>query len=479
MGVITGDICVNGHPRDKAFDRGVGYVMQQDLHLSTSTVREALQFSALLRQHAHIPRQEKLDYVEETLKLMEMDGYADAVVGVPGEGLNVEQRKRLTIAIELVAKPELLLFLDEPSSGLDSDTSLSIVNLLVKLKNESQALVCVIHQPSAILFERFDRLLFLAKGGRTVYFGDIGPQSSIMTNYFERNGSEPCPKGANPAEWMLHVIGAAPGSHSDIDWHETWKGSPEYGEVKTELAKMREELPQRKQPEDPKHNKAAYRQYASSMGVQLVEVTKRIWQQYWRTPSYIYSKVGLCIVAVSVAGGVQYRRKTDTSLLTLRTQSLFIGFSFFKANNSQSGLQNRLFSVFLLFSIAPQLIQQFMPQFVEQRTLYEARERPSKTYSWVAFLFGMIGVELVWNTLMAVVVYCCWYWPIGFNNSSNEAALIFGLCWEFLMFGTTLGFMIISAVDTAENGGNIANLIFTMSLIFCGCVGCFGSRWRG
>jgi ABC-type multidrug transport system ATPase subunit len=299
MGVISGDICVNGRHRDKAFERGVGYVMQQDLHLSTSTVREALQFSALLRQPAHIPRQEKLDYVEETLKLMDMDGYADAVVGVPGEGLNVEQRKRLTIAIELVAKPELLLFLDEPSSGLDSDTSLSIINLLVKLKNESQALVCVIHQPSAILFERFDRLLFLASGGRTVYFGDIGPKSSIMTSYFERNGSEPCPKGANPAEWMLHVIGAAPGSHSTIDWHETWKNSPEYKDVKSELAKMREELPLKEQPKDPKTNKAAYRQYASSMTVQLIEVTKRIWQQYWRTPSYIYSKVGLCIVAVS------------------------------------------------------------------------------------------------------------------------------------------------------------------------------------
>jgi ABC-type multidrug transport system permease subunit len=111
-----------------------------------------------------------------------------------------------------------------------------------------------------------------------------------------------------------------------------------------------------------------------------------------------------------------------------------------------------------------------MPQFVEQRTLYEARERPSKTYSWVAFLLGMIAVEVVWNTLMAAVVFNCWYWPIGFDNSSRDAALIFAFCWEFLLFGTTLGFMIISAIDTAENGGNVANLLFSMSLIFCGCV---------
>jgi ATP-binding cassette subfamily G (WHITE) protein 2 (PDR) len=105
MGVIDGEMLVDGRPRDDSFQRKTGYVQQQDLHLSTSTVREALRFSALLRQPAKVPRQEKLDYVEEVLKLLEMDTYANAVIGVLGEGLNVEQRKRLTIGVELVAKP--------------------------------------------------------------------------------------------------------------------------------------------------------------------------------------------------------------------------------------------------------------------------------------------------------------------------------------------------------------------------------------
>ena len=68
-----------------------------------------------------------------------MDDYADAVVGVPGDGLNVEQRKRLTIGVELAARPKLLLFLDEPTSGLDSQTSWSICNLMEKLTNNVQA----------------------------------------------------------------------------------------------------------------------------------------------------------------------------------------------------------------------------------------------------------------------------------------------------------------------------------------------------
>lgn len=212
MGVISGGIFVDGQQRDDSFQRKTGYVQQQDLHLSTSTVREALNFSALLRQPRDVPKEEKLRYVDEVIELLDMELYADAVVGVPGEGLNVEQRKRLTIGVELAAKPQLLLFLDEPTSGLDSQTSWIICDLMEKLKNSGQAILCTIHQPSAMLFQRFDRLLFLAKEGRTVYFGDIGKNSNILQEYFERNGAPQIPPAANPAEWMLEIIGAAPGS---------------------------------------------------------------------------------------------------------------------------------------------------------------------------------------------------------------------------------------------------------------------------
>jgi ABC-type multidrug transport system permease subunit len=86
MGVVSGEMLVDGRPRDQSFQRKTGYVQQQDLHLYTTTVREALRFSAMLRQPAHVSRQEKLDYVEEVIKLLGMEAYADAIVGVPGEG---------------------------------------------------------------------------------------------------------------------------------------------------------------------------------------------------------------------------------------------------------------------------------------------------------------------------------------------------------------------------------------------------------
>ncbi|EON95863.1 putative abc drug exporter protein [Phaeoacremonium minimum UCRPA7] len=145
IGVISGEVLVDGRPRDDSFQRKTGYAQQQDLHLSTATVREALEFSALLRQPTHVSRQEKLNYVTEVIKLLDMTEYADAVIGVPGEGLNVEQRKRLTIGVELAARPALLLFLDEPTSGLDSQTSWAILDLLDKLKKNGQAIcTCLI-----------------------------------------------------------------------------------------------------------------------------------------------------------------------------------------------------------------------------------------------------------------------------------------------------------------------------------------------
>ena len=299
IGVISGEMLVDGRRRDESFQRKTGYVQQQDLHLQTSTVREALQFSALLRQPAKIPRQEKIAYVDEVIKLLEMEEYADAVVGVPGEGLNVEQRKRLTIGVELAAKPQLLLFLDEPTSGLDSQTSWSILDLLEKLTNNGQAILCTIHQPSAMLFQRFDRLLFLAAGGKTVYFGPVGKNAVILSDYFQRNGASPCPPQANPAEWMLEVIGAAPGSHTDIDWFDVWRESPELEAVHDELDRMKNERPQITGPSSNPNDKADYREFAAPFYLQLQEVLKRIFAQYWRTPSYIFSKLTLCSLTVS------------------------------------------------------------------------------------------------------------------------------------------------------------------------------------
>lgn len=116
-----------------------------------------------------------------------------------------------------------------------------------------------------------------------------------------------------------------------------------------------------------------------------------------------------------------------------------------------------------------------MPHFVIQRDLYEVRERPSKVYGWKVFMLSQIIVELPWNTLMAALMFVCWYYPVGLYRNAEAAgqvtergALMFLFLWLFLLFTSTFTDFIIAGFETAEAGGNIANLLFSLCLIFCG-----------
>jgi len=122
-GVIGGSRLVAGRPCGREFQRGTAYVEQQDVHEHTATVREAFRFSAYLRQPADVSKADKDAYVEEVIQLLELEDKADAMIGEVGHGLDVEARKRVTIGVELAAKPQLLLFLDEPTSGASSSRS--------------------------------------------------------------------------------------------------------------------------------------------------------------------------------------------------------------------------------------------------------------------------------------------------------------------------------------------------------------------
>ena len=119
-GRVEGQLRINGKPLGPTFPRSCGFVMQQDVHEPLATVREALQFSARMRQPANIPDNEKMAYVENVINTLDMESIADALIGTPGDGkLSVEERKRITIGVELAARPSALLFLDEVSYPLE------------------------------------------------------------------------------------------------------------------------------------------------------------------------------------------------------------------------------------------------------------------------------------------------------------------------------------------------------------------------
>ncbi|KAL3965700.1 hypothetical protein ACCO45_000008 [Purpureocillium lilacinum] len=413
LGVVTGDIFVNGRIPRSGFPRRAGYVQQQDLHLETATVREALQFSAVLRQPELTPKVDKYRYVEDVIQMLGMEDFAEAVVGCPGEGLDVEQRKLLSIGVELAAKPSLLMFLDEPTSGLDSQSSWTICAFLRKLADNGQAVLATIHQPSTLLFQTFDRLLFLAEGGRTVYFGDIGPQSCKLLNYFVRNGARPCGTMESPAEYILEMVSG----EGTLEWTGSEVEVKEYD-----------------------------KEFALPLLRQFRHVAKRAFQQYFRQPEYIFTK----LVSGIVSG-------------------LFIGFSFLKADNTQQGFQNALFSIFLLCTIFPTLVNQIMPKFVVQRSLYEVRERPSRVYSWKVFILSQMLVEVPWQILLGICAWASFYFPVfGTAETSQSQSLALLFVIQFYMYAASMAQMVVAAAPEPALGALFATLMFGLTFIFNG-----------
>lgn len=319
VGVVSGDILIDGTNPGKAFQRGTAYAEQLDVHESTQTVREALRFSADLRQPFTIPKEEKWAYVEEVLCLLELEDLADAIIGSSESGLSVEQRKRVTIGVELASKPELLLFLDEPTSGLDSQSAFNIVRFLRKLAAAGQAILCTIHQPNSALFESFDRLLLLQKGGETVYFGEVGQDAKVIVNYLAKYGAY-CPSDTNVAEFMLDVIGAGLTPRiGDKDWGEIWRESDECAQVKADII----ELKIARQREIASALRTTEQEYASPLWHQIKVVTRRKQVAFWRTPNYGFTRI---YIHVAVA--------------------LLSGLAFLRLDNSRESLQYRIFVIF-------------------------------------------------------------------------------------------------------------------------------------
>ncbi|KAG5954743.1 hypothetical protein E4U57_004137 [Claviceps arundinis] len=443
MGVITGDMLVNGKPLDPSFQRNTGYVQQQDLHLETATVRESLRFSAMLRQPKSVSKKEKYAFVEEVIGMLKMEDFANAVVGVPGQGLNVEQRKLLTIGVELAAKPKLLLFLDEPTSGLDSQSSWAICAFLRKLADSGQAILCTIHQPSAILFQEFDRLLFLAKGGRTVYFGKIGPNSHTLLEYFERNGARKCHDDENPAEYMLEIVNHGQNDKNE-DWYDVWQASPERAAMMQEMDAIHAEKKHETPAEDDSSTRK-YTTYAMPLVWQLQVVTHRIFQQYWRMPAYIFAKLALGIFA-----------------------GLFIGFTFYDAKSTMAGTQAVIFNTFMITTIFSLIVQQIQPLFVTQRSLYEVRERPSKAYSWQVFMMANIVVEIPYQIVTGILIWAVSYYPVVGIQSSDRQGLVLVLVVQLFIYASSFAIMCQAAMPDPHTAGSVVIVLSLMSTVFSG-----------
>jgi ABC-type multidrug transport system ATPase subunit len=187
---------------DNLNKKKIGYVMRKDYLLPNLTVRETLQYAALLRLPKNISKKEKLQLVEDIISELRLSDCADTYIGGGlGEkkGISGGERRRVSIGIQILTNPNLLL-LDEPTSGLDSFTAHRMMETLISLAKSNKTIICTIHQPRSNIFKMFDLVMLLSKG-YIVYYG----RAEHIISYFSSLNYE-CSLHVNPADYFLDLI---------------------------------------------------------------------------------------------------------------------------------------------------------------------------------------------------------------------------------------------------------------------------------
>ncbi|KAF2753392.1 hypothetical protein EJ05DRAFT_505033 [Pseudovirgaria hyperparasitica] len=437
-GHVTGAIKIGSQDVNTSIVRDLGFCQQADIHVETATIREAFEFSAILRQNADVSKADKLVYVDQVLEILGLAELQHALI----QSVSLEQRKRTTIGVELCSKPAIALFLDEPTSGLDSQGALNIVKLLRRLAEAGQTIICTIHQADQQQFELFDRVLALARGGRPYYFGDIGSHGRTVIEYFSAHGIV-CEPGKNVADFLIEV--ASGKTTKELDLSKVWSESAEAEAV---LRKVDELTTSGASDGTEASSKETRRRtqvtYASSMARQIVELTKRTMTQYWRTPDYIYSRL-YCSFFHSVLNGL----------------------AFLQLNNSVASIQYRIFSCFLVLMIVPEFINASSMMFVENRNIWLGREYPSRIYGWVAFTSAQIISEIPWAFAGGLIFYVLFYFLVGLPLGT-PAGYTFLMMMMFHLFSTSWGQWIAALSADAVMAANIMPFIIIVGEFFNG-----------
>jgi len=235
---------------------------------------------------------------------------------------------------------------------------------------------------------------------------------------------------------MLDVIGAGATATTKIDWHRVWEKSPEAATTARELQKVHQNGRNTPAVETKFHT-----EYATPWIHQTLVVMQRSAAAIWRNPTYVMAKLMMNLFA-----------------------GLIIGFSFWKRPSTLQGVQNKLFSIFITLILSVPGAQQLQIPFIASRTVYEIRERPSKMYSWSAWVTAQILVELPWNVFGGVLLFFCWYWTVGFpTDRAGYQFLVFAVLIP--AYYTTIGQGAAAMAPTVEIAALLFTLFFTFVLV--------------
>lgn len=450
----TGSLVVNGKENDKyslkRLKTAVAFVQQDDVLMGNLKVREALIYAAMLRLPSSVSIPEKMKKVDQVIDELGLTKCKYTKIGVPGfsKGISGGERKRLSIAIELLTGPSILFLgmcdffclhfaIDEPTTGLDAKTALNIMETIDKLAKSGRAVVLTIHQPRSDIVQMFDKLLMLSRG-RTAYFG----KASEATKYFSNLGYV-CPSEYNPADYIIDLVAEAPALEN-----ETLKKKQDstienildsYQKVRTEY----ESAPALKADVDYDMSKIGA--YQSNWFIQFAVL-------------FIRSMVNI----------LRDGMLTFARLFQSLSMALIIGLIYLRTQNFQSNVQDRIGVLFfMLINGAMGSLFSAVSTFPAELAVF-LRERGSKTYHVSAYFFGKtiaeIPHQIIFPTLFGVIAY----WMVGLNPGADRFFIFLLITFIISVTAQSFGQLISAVAPKPEVALALAPVLTTFMMLFGG-----------
>uniref|UniRef100_A0A671E6W7 Broad substrate specificity ATP-binding cassette transporter ABCG2 n=1 Tax=Rhinolophus ferrumequinum TaxID=59479 RepID=A0A671E6W7_RHIFE len=446
---LSGDVLINGAPRPANFKCTSGYVVQDDVVMGTLTVRENLQFSAALRLPTTMTNHEKNERINKVIQELGLAKVADSKVGTQfTRGVSGGERKRTSIGMELITDPSIL-FLDEPTTGLDSSSANAVLLLLKRMSKQGRTIIFSIHQPRYSIFKLFDSLTLLASG-RVMFHG---PAQEAL-GYFASAGHH-CESYNNPADFFLDVIN---GDSSAVISNREDEG----GEAKETEEPSKREKPLIEKLAEFYVNSAFFRDTKAELD-QFSGVQKKksvVFKELTYATSFCHQLKW--IAKRSFKNLLGNPQASIAEIIVTIFLGLIIGAIFYDLKHDPTGIQNRAGVLFFLTTNQCFSSISAVELFVVEKKLF-THEYISGYYRVSSYFFGKLLSDLLpMRMLPSIIFTCITYFLLGLKPVVES---FFIMMFTLMMVAFTASSMAL-AIAAGQSVVSVATLLMTITFVF-------------
>lgn len=433
---LRGRITVNGEAASES-NHKQAYVQQEDIFYSQMTVLETLLMAAELRLPTAMPTDRKRAYVDNLINILGLAKSADTMVGdAKTRGLSGGEKKRLSIGCELIGSASLV-FLDEPTTGLDSFQAQKVMGVLKSLAAAGHTVVCSIHQPRSSIFSMFDDLVLLSEGS-IVYAG----HAEDVVPYFAGLGHS-CPEHYNPAEFVADLI--------SIDFASADSEATTRARVEALVASWQQQQASRPQGHMAAttsgllHLRRANAGPQTSWMSQLRLLFRRSWRQVTRDKAAAISRIMANVSSAIIFGAIFWRLKMK-----------------------QTSIQDRL-GLLQVASInaAMSALVKTLNVFPTER-LIVTRERAKQSYQTMPYLLAKLAAELPMSALFPAIFGAIVYPLTGLNPKPSRFLKFLGVVTLESFSSAALGLAVGAFAPSTEAAMAIGPAVMVVFIVFGG-----------